>query len=93
MEEGFYTGTTSIGYVLILLLVLLPVVLLAIAERLSEGQAIAVGAAGTVLAAALLYPALLGWVLGSYYACFPERLPANGGTGPENVHRADPPAR
>ena len=79
MEEGFYSGTTSIGYVLIALAVLGPIVFAVIADRLSELQAILLGAAGTVGFTVLLYPALLSWVLMSYYVWFPEQLPANGG--------------
>ena len=79
MEEGFYSGTTSIGYVLIILVVMVPIVFAVIADRLTELQAILLGAAGTIGLTVLVYPALLSWVLMTYYLCFPLQLPANGG--------------
>lgn len=79
MEEGFYSGTTSIGYVLIIGAVLGPVLWAVLTDRLTEFQAVAIGIVGTVGATVLLYPALLSWVLMNYYLWFPHQLPANGG--------------
>ena len=81
MDEGFYSGTTSIGYVLILLIVVLPVSFLVIFDVIGVKGAIAICIAGTIGLTVGLYPLMLGWVLMSYYLWFPGQLPANGGTG------------
>lgn len=81
MDEGFYSGTTSIGYVLILLMVVLPVAFLVIFDLVGVGGAIALCVGGTIVLTVGLYPLMLSWVLMSYYLWFPGQLPANGGSG------------
>ena len=81
MDEGFYSGTTSFGYVLILLVVVLPVVFLVVFDVIGVFGAIAICVVGTVGLTVGLYPVMLSWVLMCYYLWFPEQLPANGGTG------------
>lgn len=76
-EEGFTLGTTSIGYVVALFIVLLPTILLAIQEKLSFWVAIIAGGAGSFLLPIIIYPLLLCWVVAFYYGCFPNELPEN----------------
>jgi uncharacterized protein (DUF983 family) len=83
MEEGFYAGTTSFGYVLILLVVVLPVAFLVIYDVVGVVGAIAICAIGTVGLTVGLYPVMLSWVLMTYYLWFPDQLPANGGSRPK----------
>lgn len=73
-ESGFYFGTTSIGYVLAILLVLIPVCVLVVLDILSAVLGITLAIVGSVMLVVALYPALLSWVLMSYYVLFPERL-------------------
>jgi len=83
MDEGFYSGTTSFGYVLVLLVVVLPVAFLVIYDVVGVAGAIAICVVGTVGLTVGLYPVMLSWVLMSYYLWFPEQLPANGGSRPK----------
>jgi hypothetical protein len=83
MDEGFYSGTTSFGYVLILLVVVLPVVFLVVFDVIGVIGAITICVVGTVGLTVGLYPVMLSWVLMSYYLWFPEQLPANGGNRPK----------
>lgn len=76
-ESGFYFGTTSIGYVLAILFVILPVCFLVVLGRLTMWGGITVGILGSVLLCTLTYPLLLCWVLTVYYTVQAEELPAN----------------
>ncbi len=77
-ESGFYFGTTSIGYVLAIIVVLIPVCFLVVLDLLSVWMGVALAIVGSVLLVVALYPILLCWVLMSYYALFPERLEDDG---------------
>lgn len=76
-ESGFTLGTTSIGYVLALLIILLPLILLAIRDEISFWTAVIAGGLGSFLFPVALYPLLLCWVVGFYYTCLPGELPEN----------------
>lgn len=69
-EEGFTLGTTSIGYVLSIFLILAPMIALAVMGVVSTWVAVAVGGALSLALPIIAYPWLLGMVVGSYYAVF-----------------------
>jgi hypothetical protein len=76
-EAGFTLGTTSIGYVIALLVILLPLIILAAAGKVSFWVAVVAGGFGSFLLPLLLYPFLLCWVVGTYYGSLPSELPEN----------------
>ncbi len=88
-EEGFTLGTTSIGYVLALFVILLPLILLAAEGRVSFWVALLAGGLGSFLFPLTLYPLLLCWVVGGYYGSLPGELPANQEREP-GLPEADP---
>lgn len=73
-ESGFYFGTTSIGYVMAIIVVLIPVCVLVVLDVLSVWLGVGLAIGGSVLLVVAVYPILLSWVLMSYYVIFPERL-------------------
>lgn len=76
-SDGYYTGTTSIGYVASLLVVLLPVGLLVVRKALPVRAGVAVGILGSLAFVLLLYPAMLCWMVAAYHVALPGELPAN----------------
>ena len=76
-DAGFYFGTTSIGYVLAIIVVIIPVCILSVKEVLAVWTAVIIGIMGSVLLTTLLYPLMLSWVIMGYYTLFPHELPAN----------------
>lgn len=76
-ESGFYFGTTSIGYVLAIIVVIIPVCVLVVMDILEMWTGIAIGILGSVLLCVLLYPFMLCWVIMSYFAVCPQELPEN----------------
>ncbi|MGB0334834.1 MAG: DUF983 domain-containing protein [Opitutales bacterium] len=76
-ESGFYFGTTSIGYVLAIILIILPVCILVVMERLEMWTGIGIGIVGSIALCTLLYPFMLCWVIMLYFMVQPEELPAN----------------
>ncbi len=76
-EAGFYFGTTSIGYVLAIIFIIIPVCTLAVNEVLTMWTAVYAGIIGSILMTILLYPFMLSWVIMSYYTLFPNELPIN----------------
>lgn len=76
-ESGFYLGTTSVGYVLAVLLVILPVCILVVQDVLTMWVGIGIGIAGSLILCTLLYPLMLCWVILLYYTVQAEELPAN----------------
>ena len=76
-ESGFYFGTTSVGYVLAFLLVIIPVCVLVVLEVLGMWLGVAIGIVGSILLCTLLYPLLLCWVMMLYYTVQAEELPEN----------------
>ena len=76
-ESGFYFGTTSIGYVLSILLVIIPVCILVVLEMIGMWPGVILGSVGSVLLCVALYPVLLCWVILSYYILQPNELTAN----------------
>ena len=76
-ESGFYFGTTSIGYVLAIVLIALPVCVLVIKEVISLWVGLLLLLLGTVFLCLLLYPIMLCWVLAGYFVIQAHDLPAN----------------
>ena len=82
-DAGFYFGTTSIGYVLTIILIIIPICILVVKKVLAVWTAVLIGVVGSVLLTTLLYPLMLSWVIMSYYTLFPNELPANNEPGNE----------
>ena len=76
-EDGFTLGTTSIGYVVALLFIVLPLCILVVENVLSVWLGVVLGILGSVFLSIGLYPVFLGWVLLTYYVVHAEDLPAN----------------
>ena len=76
-ESGFYFGTTSIGYVLSIILVIIPVCILVVMDILSMRLGVGIGIAGSIMLCSLLYPLMLCWVIMLYYVVQADELPIN----------------
>ncbi len=76
-ESGFYFGTTSIGYVLSIILVIIPVCILVVMDILSMWLGVGIGIAGSIMLCTLLYPLMLCWVIMLYYVVQADELPIN----------------
>lgn len=76
-ESGFYFGTTSVGYVLAIIVVIVPVCILVVLEVLGMWLGVAIGIVGSILLCTVLYPVLLCWVMMVYYTVQAEELPEN----------------
>ena len=76
-ESGFYFGTTSIGYVLSIILVIIPVCILVVMDMLSMWVGVGIGIAGSIMLCTLLYPLMLCWVIMLYYVVQADELPIN----------------
>ncbi len=76
-EDGFTLGTTSIGYVVAFLFVVVPVCILVVDNVLSVWVGVALGIFASLALTVSLYPLFLGWVLLTYYVVNAANLPAN----------------
>jgi len=76
-ESGFYLGTTSMGYVLAILVVLLPVCILVIKEVVGLWLGVTIGVVGSLVLCVATYPILLCGVMMLYYLVQAEELPEN----------------
>lgn len=76
-ESGFYFGTTSIGYVLAIIVVIIPVCILVVMDMLSMWIGVGIGIVGSIVLCTLLYPIMLCWVIMLYYLVQAEELPEN----------------
>jgi uncharacterized protein (DUF983 family) len=76
-EDGFTLGTTSIGYVVAFLFVVVPMCILVVENDLSVWAGVILGILGSILLSIGLYPVFLGWVLLTYYLINAENLPMN----------------
>lgn len=85
-SDGFYSGTTSIGYVATILVVLVPILVLVAQKTLTVTQGILIAIAGCGVLMALLYPLMLGWMVMAYYFTLPKELPGNGGANTVEKH-------
>ena len=76
-ESGFYFGTTSIGYVLSIVLVIISVCILVVMDILSMWLGVGIGIAGSIMLCTLLYPLMLSWVIMLYFVVQADELPIN----------------
>jgi uncharacterized protein (DUF983 family) len=76
-DAGFYFATTSIGYVLAIIVVIIPICILVVKETIGMWTGVIIGIVGSVMLTTLIYPLMLSWVIMSYYTMFPNELPAN----------------
>ena len=76
-ESGFYFDTTSIGYVLSIILVIILVCILVLMDMFKIWVGVGIGIAGSILLCTLLYPLMLCWVTMLYYLVRAEKLPNN----------------
>jgi uncharacterized protein (DUF983 family) len=76
-EDGFTLGTTSIGYVVAFLFVVLPMCILVVENILSVWTGVILGILVSLALSIGLYPCFLGWVLLTYYLINADNLPAN----------------
>ena len=83
-DSGFYFGTTSIGYVLAIIVVIIPICILVVQDIIAMWTGVIIGIVGSVLLTTLLYPLMLSWVIMGYYTMFPHELPANSQPGDES---------
>ncbi|WP_309397679.1 DUF983 domain-containing protein [Cerasicoccus maritimus] len=73
-EDGFYLGTTSIGYVLAILIVLIPVCVLVALDWIGVWTGVAIGILGSLFLVAAMYPIMLCALITVYYLCKPQEL-------------------
>jgi uncharacterized protein (DUF983 family) len=90
-EDGFTLGTTSIGYVVAFLFVVIPVCGLVVLNLLPVWLGVVLGIVGSAVVSIGLYPVFLGWVLMMYYIPTAESLPANR-KKPDEPSRPLPPS-
>ena len=76
-ESGFCFGTTSIGYVLSIILVIIPVCILVVMDMLSMWVGVGIGIVGSIMLCTLLYPLMLCWVIMLYFVVQADELPIN----------------
>lgn len=76
-ESGFYFGTTSIGYVLAVILVIIPVCILVVKNVIGMWTGVGIGIVASIVLCTLLYPLMLCWVIMLYHVVQAEELPGN----------------
>ncbi|HAZ66453.1 MAG TPA: hypothetical protein DCY41_06830 [Opitutae bacterium] len=76
-SDGFYTGTTSIGYVASIICVLIPVCVLVVKKALPAWLGVLLGIGGSFAFVVVLYPVMLCWMVMAYHVALPLELPAN----------------
>ena len=81
-SAGFYSGTTSIGYVASIIFVILPVIFLVINQTLSVRAGILISIFGSMGFIILIYPVMLCWMVMVYHVALPGELPANTDSNP-----------
>ncbi len=80
-SAGLSFGTTSIGYVAAIIVVIIPLCFLVGFKVLSVKAGVLLGIFGSFGFIILLYPAMLCWLVMAYHAAMPSELPANAGQG------------
>ena len=76
-ESGFCYGTTPIGYVLSITLVITPVCIIVVINMLSTCVGMGIGIVGSIMLCTLIYPIMLCWVIMHYYVVQADKLPNN----------------
>ncbi|MGA0133328.1 MAG: hypothetical protein ACO3ND_03110 [Opitutales bacterium] len=85
-SHGFYSGTTSIGYVAAILVILLPLCFLVVHDVVSARAAVLIGMFGSAAFIVGIYPVMLCWMVAACHLALPGDLPANGGSGRSGEH-------
>lgn len=80
-SHGFYSGTTSIGYVAAIVVILVPLCFLVVRDVISARAAVLIGMFGSAAFIVAVYPLMLCWMVAACHVALPGDLPANGGTG------------
>lgn len=73
-EDGFYLGTTSIGYVLAIVIVLIPICFLVVTDVIGVWLGVTIGIVGSLLLVAAAYPLMLCALITVYYLVRPQEL-------------------
>lgn len=73
-ESGFYFGTTSIGYVISFLFIIIPACVAVILDLVGVWVAVVSAICLSILVNILIFPVLLSWVIMSYFFLQPEAL-------------------
>ena len=73
----FYFGTTSIGYVLSIILVIILVCILVAMDMLSMWIGVSIGIVGSIILCSLVYPLVLCWMIMLYYVVQTDELLIN----------------
>jgi hypothetical protein len=81
-SHGFYSGTTSIGYVASIIFVIIPICFLVVKEIISVNLGVLLGIGGSFAFIVLIYPLMLCWMVMAYHFVLPEELPANRAESP-----------
>jgi uncharacterized protein (DUF983 family) len=81
-SAGFYSGTTSIGYVASIIFIILPVIFLVINQTLTVRAGILLSIFGSMSFIILIYPLMLCWMVMVYHVALPGELPANSDGNP-----------
>ena len=76
-ESDFYLGTTSIGNVMTIILVTIPVCFLVIMNVLNVWTGVIIGILTSIALFLTIYPLMLCWVILIYYMVQAEELPTN----------------
>lgn len=76
-SSGFYSGTTSIGYVASIIFIIVPICFLVGYKVLGVAAGIALGIIGTFGFMVLIYPVMLCWMVMAYHVALPQDLPGN----------------
>ena len=76
-ESGFYLGTTSIGYVMAIIFVIISVCFLVILNVLNVWTGVIIGILTSIALFLTIYPLMLCWVILIYYIVQAEELPTN----------------
>ncbi len=73
-ESGFYFGTTSIGYLISFIFIIIPTCVAVILDLVGVWFAVTLAICLSILINILIFPLLLSWVLMSYFFLQPELL-------------------
>ena len=76
-ESGFYFGTTSIGYVLSIIIIIIPVCILVVIDMLSMWLGVGNAIFEFIMLCSLVYPHILCCVIVLYYVVQADELPIN----------------
>jgi len=88
-ESGLTLGTTVVGYVLVCLFVVFPLLLFVVFDWIPVGVAVTIGIIASFVLPILLYPYLLRVVLATWYGFHPDAFNQNEESAPPQ-YQPDP---